>query len=76
MVGGSHKLYYNTDLTNANVCFRFPVIKSVLQKGRTHLSHLSEFPVPPQCAVAEQLVSYIRPIQLELSVFMLRGGCC
>ncbi len=28
------------------------------------------------CAVAEQRVSHIRPVKLELSRFMLRGSCC
>ena len=35
-------------LKSAKYRFRFPVITSVLQGGRTYLSHLSEFPAPPQ----------------------------
>jgi hypothetical protein len=34
-------------LKSAEYRFRFPVIKSVLQRGRTYLSQLSEFPAPP-----------------------------
>jgi len=33
--------------------FRFPVIKSVLHRGRTYLSQLSEFPAPPQIVVQD-----------------------
>src|ERR1019366_8396421 len=34
-------------LKSAEYRFRFPVIKSVLQRGRTYLSRLSDFPAPP-----------------------------
>ncbi|MDP1643119.1 MAG: hypothetical protein Q8L59_13155, partial [Phenylobacterium sp.] len=40
-------------LKSAVYRFRFPVIKSVLHRGRTYLSQLSEFPAPPQSEPVE-----------------------
>lgn len=49
-----HVEYATLALNSAEYRFRFPVIRPVLQRGRTHLSRLSDFPAPPQPSPAAE----------------------
>jgi hypothetical protein len=60
-------------LKSAEYRFRFPVIKSVLQRGRTYLSQLSEFPAPPHSPQEAETILLFFSIQ-PLEEIMLGIG--